>query len=81
MDKVFVKKTLVNGEPIRILRDSETLERLYIGTPRTVQDYIDECLHGGNECATLIERFESVKTGKIAYVWLDYETQELFISY
>ena len=81
MIKVYVKKTMVNGETIRILRDSETLELLYVGTPRTVQDYKDECLHGENECAILVERFESVKTGKTIYVWIDYETQELFISY
>lgn len=81
MTKVYVKKAIVNGEPIRILRDSESLEVLYAGTPRTIQDYKDECLHGENECATLVERFESVKTGKLVYVWLDYETQELFISY
>ena len=81
MKKVYVKKAIVNGEPIRILRDSETFELLYAGTPRTVQEYKDECLHGENECAILVERFESVKTGKLVYVWLDYETQELFISY
>lgn len=81
MKKVYVKKAIVNGESIRILRDSETLEMLYAGTPRTVQDYKDECLHGENECAILLERFESVKTGKLVYVWVDCETQELFISY
>ena len=81
MTKVYVKKAFVNGEAIRILRDSETLELLYIGTPRTVQEYKDECLHGENECAILLERFESVKTGKLIYVWLDYEIHEIFISY
>ena len=74
MTKVYVKKAIVNGEAIRILRDSETLELLYIGTPRTVQEYKDEC-------DILLERFESVKTGKLIYVWLDYEIHEIFISY
>ena len=74
-------KVIVNGEAFRILRDSKDNELLYIGTPRTVQDYKDECLHGGNECAILLEMFECVKTGKTIYVWIDCETHELFISY
>lgn len=48
---------------------------------RTIEDYKDEVLNGNNECAYLIEKFIRIKNGKIAYLWHDVETMEIFISY
>ena len=48
---------------------------------RTMQDYIDECLHGENECAELLAKYERVIDGKDAILWFDNETLETFISF
>lgn len=48
---------------------------------RTMKDYKDECLHGNNECARLIEKYERIKDGKDAILWADSETGEYFITY
>lgn len=71
-----------NGEPTpyrKIVSESGNI--IAIAVYRSVQDYIDECLHGDNECAYLIEKFHRIKNGKDAILWQDSETGELFISY
>lgn len=82
MKKVFCIVLTKNGEDtnIRSIRD-ENGDFITYAEKRTVEDYIDECLHGNNECAYLIEKFQRIKNGKDAILWGDNETQEIFISY
>ena len=65
---------------MRAIRD-ESGELITYAEKRTIQDYIDECLHGENECAELIAKYERVRDGKDAILWFDNETLEIFISY
>lgn len=65
---------------MRAIRD-ESGELITYAEKRTMQDYIDECLHGENECAELIDKYERVRDGKDAILWFDNETLETFISY
>ena len=65
---------------MRAIRD-ESGELITYAEKRTMQDYIDECLHGENECAELLAKYERVRDGKDAILWFDNETQEIFISY
>ena len=65
---------------MRAIRD-ESGELITYAEKRTMQDYIDECLHGENESAELIDKYERVRDGKDAILWFDNETLETFISY
>ena len=65
---------------MRAIRD-ESGELITYAEKRTMQDYIDECLHGENECAELLAKYERVRDGKDAILWFDNETLETFISY
>lgn len=53
----------------------------HIGFPRTIEDYKSECLHGENECAELIAKYEHSKTRKDIIVWYDSELDETYITY
>ena len=65
---------------MRAIRD-ESGELITYAEKRTMQDYIDECLHGENECAELLAKYERLRDGKDAILWYDNETLETFISY
>lgn len=65
---------------MRAIRD-ESGELITYAEKRTIQDYIDECLHGENECAELLAKYVRVRDGKDAILWFDNETLETFISY
>ena len=82
MTKVRCKIIKINGVEtnMRAIRD-ESGELITYAEKRTMQDYIDECLHGENECAELLAKYERVRDGKDAILWFDNETQEIFISY
>ena len=82
MTKVTCKIMKSNGEEtnMREIRD-ESGQLITYAEKRTMQDYIDECLHGENECAELLAKYERVRDGKDAILWFDNETQEIFISY
>ena len=82
MTKVRCKIIKINGVEtnMRAIRD-ESGELITYAEKRTMQDYIDECLHGENECAELLDKYERVRDGKDAILWFDNETQEIFISY
>ena len=82
MTKVRCKIIKSNGVEtnMRAIRD-ESGELITYAEKRTMQDYIDECLHGENECAELLAKYERVRDGKDAILWFDNETQEKFISY
>ena len=82
MTKVTCNIMKSNGEKtnMRAIRD-ESGELITYAEKRTVQEYIDECLHGENECAQLIEKYERILDGKDAILWFDNETLETFISY
>lgn len=72
-----------NGDNTNLLAilNAESREVITYAEKRSLYDYIDECLHGNNECAYLIQKFERVKDGKDAILWGDYETEETFISF
>lgn len=82
MTKVRCKIMKNNGVKtnMRAIRD-ESGELITYAEKRTMQDYIDECLHGENECAELLAKYERVRDGKDAILWFDNETLETFISY
>ena len=65
---------------MRAIRD-ESGELITYAEKRTMQDYIDECLHGENECAEILAKYERLRDGKDAILWYDNETLETFISY
>lgn len=52
---------------------------LYAAKVRTMDDYIDECKNGNNECAIKYEIFTTVKGNQYIY-WSDTETGEDFIT-
>ena len=81
--KVVCKVVLKNGEKsdYRAIRNADTQELIVIAVKRTIDDYINECLHGNNECAVLVEKYERKKDGKDAILWCDSETMEIFVSY
>ena len=78
--KMFVMKKDGNPTNFVAIRD-ENGELICHAEKRTMNDYKDECLHGNNDCAHLIEKFERIKDGKDAILWGDYETEEVFITY
>ena len=82
MTKVRCNIMKINGEEtnMRAIRD-ESGKLITYAEKRTVQEYIDECLHGENECAQLIEKYERILDSKDAILWFDGETNETFISY
>ncbi|MBQ8426166.1 MAG: hypothetical protein IJX16_00175 [Clostridia bacterium] len=71
-----------NGEATNFVRiKDENGNVICDAEKRSMADYIDECLHGNNECASLLEKFVRIKDGKDAILWYDAETDELFITY
>ena len=82
MTKVRCYIMKINGVKTNIIaiRD-ESGELITYAEKRTMQDYIDECLHGENECAELLAKYDRLRDGKDAILWFDNETLETFISY
>lgn len=82
MKKVRMFKMKKNGELTNFIaiRD-ENNNLIGYAEKRTMQDYIYECLHGNNECAYLIEKYERIKDGKDAILWADSETGDIYITY
>ena len=82
MKKVRMYFMKENGERTNFvsIRD-ENKNLICYAEKRTMADYKDECIHGNNECAYLIEKYERIKDGKDAILWADSETGECFITY
>ena len=82
LKKVRMFPIKVDGERTNFIsiRD-ENKNLICYAEKRTMADYKDECLHGNNECAYLIEKYERIKDGKDAILWADSETGEYFITY
>ena len=82
MTKVRCYIMKINGVKTNMIaiRD-ESGELITYAEKRTMQDYIDECLHGENECAELLAKYDRLRDGKDAILWFDNETLETFISY
>lgn len=79
MVKVKCFRNVVNPNIVRVKDLVDNV--ITMGIFRPVEDYIDECLHGMNECAVLIDKYERALDGKDCIVWCDEETGEIFISY
>lgn len=75
----LMKKCGVRTNFVSIKDENDNIIRY--AEKRSMKDYKDECLHGNNECAYLIEKYERIKDGKDAILWADSETGEYFITY
>lgn len=65
-----------NGDNVVVF---EGIHALFSGKERTMEDYIDECKNGNNECAVKFEVFTTVKGNQFIY-WGDLETGEDFVT-
>ena len=54
-------------------------EFLFFAELRSMEDYVDECKNGNNECAVKFEVFTTAKGNQFIY-WGDIETGEDFIT-
>lgn len=80
-----------NGYIVKYLQNKKTKERtgfanvydgekhLFTAEMRTYEDYKDEVLQGNNECAGIMEIFTTKKGNQFIY-WVDYETNEDFLT-
>lgn len=71
-----MKKSKTN-ENLRAVYDGDIL--LFVGELRSMEDYIDECKNGNNECAIKYEVFTTIYGNQFIY-WGDIETGEDFIT-
>lgn len=65
-----------NGDNVLVM---EGIHTLFTAKERTMDDYIDECKNGNNECAVKYEVFTTVEGNQFIY-WGDTETCEDFIT-
>ena len=65
-----------NGDDVLVMDGVHTV---FTAKERTMDDYIDECKNGNNECAVTYEVFTTVKGNQFIY-WGDTETFEDFIT-
>jgi hypothetical protein len=70
-------KRIKNKENYRVILDGD--EVLFIAEVKSMEDYIDECKSGNNECAEEYEVFTTIKGNQFIY-WGDYEINADYIT-
>lgn len=70
-------RNIITGKTCYLIKDGE--EPLFVAQRRTMEDFLDEVENGGNECAHIVEVFETIKGNRFIY-WRDEESGEDFIT-